>query len=64
LRGQAGPSILTFCAHEPTSRVLGSANANLTRADQGGELLRFLEFWHAITGHDPQWLYFDSKLVP
>jgi hypothetical protein len=64
LRGKAGPSILTFFAHEPQSRVLCYANANLTRADQPGELMRFVEFWHAITGHDPQWLYFDSKLVP
>ena len=29
-----------------------------------GELMRFVEFWHAIAGRDPQWLYFDSKLVP
>jgi hypothetical protein len=64
LRGKAGPSILTFFAHEPTSRVLCYANANLIRADQPGELMRFVEFWHAVTGHDPQWLYFDSKLVP
>jgi hypothetical protein len=64
LRGKAGPSILTFFAHEPTSRVLCYANANLTRADQPGELVRFLDFWHGITGRDPQWLYFDSKLVP
>jgi hypothetical protein len=64
LRGKAGPSILTFFAHEPHSRVLCYANANLTRTDQAGELMRFVEFWHAITGHDPQWLYFDSKLVP
>jgi hypothetical protein len=63
-RGKAGTSILTFFAHEPTSRVLCYANANLTRADQPGELMRFVEFWHAVTGHDPQWLYFDSKLVP
>ena len=63
-RGKAGPSILTFFAHEPKSRVLCYANANLLRADQPGELMRFIEFWHAITGHDPQWLYFDSKLVP
>jgi hypothetical protein len=63
-RGKAGPSILTFFAHEPQSRVLCYANANLTRADQPGELLRFVEFWHLVTGHDPQWLYFDSKLVP
>jgi hypothetical protein len=64
LRGKAAPSILTFFAHEPHSRVLCYANANLTRADQPGELMRFVEFWHTITGHDPQWLYFDSKLVP
>jgi hypothetical protein len=63
-RGKAGPSILTFFAHEPTSRVLCYANANLMRADQPGELMRFVEFWHGITGRDPQWLYFDSKLVP
>jgi hypothetical protein len=64
LRGKAGPSVLTFFAQEPQSRVLCYANANVTRADQPGELLRFIEFWHAVTGHDPQWLYFDSKLVP
>lgn len=64
LRGKAGSSILTFFAHEPKSRVLCYANANLTRADQAGELMRFVEFWHAVTGHDPQWLYFDSKVVP
>ncbi len=63
-RGKAGLSILTFFAHEPHSRVLCYANANLTRADQPGELMRFVEFWHSVTGHDPQWLYFDSKVVP
>ncbi len=64
LRGKAGPSILTFFAHEPQSRVLCYANANVTRADQPGQLMRFLDFWHAVTGYDPQWLYFDSKLAP
>src|SRR5262245_33444180 len=64
LRGKAGPSVLTFFAHEPQSRVLCYANANLTRADQPGELMRFVEFWQGVTGHDPQWLYFDSKLAP
>jgi hypothetical protein len=64
LRGKAGTSVLTFFAHEPKSRVLCYANANLTRADQAGELLRFVDFWQQVTGHDPLWLYFDSKLVP
>jgi hypothetical protein len=63
-RGTAGTSVLTFFAHEPQSRIVGYANANLTRADQAGELMHFIEFWHGITGHDPQWLYFDSKLAP
>jgi hypothetical protein len=56
--------VLGFFAQEQESRVLCYANANLTRADQPGELMRFVEFWHQITGHDPQWLYFDSKVVP
>lgn len=63
-RGHAGPSVLSFFAQEQESRVLCYANANLTRGDQAGELMRFVEFWHEVTGHDPQWLYFDSKLVP
>jgi hypothetical protein len=63
-RGKAGPSVLTFFAHEPKSRVLCYANANLTRADQPREMMQFVEFWHAVAGQDPQWLYFDSKLAP
>jgi hypothetical protein len=63
-RGQAAPSILSFFAQEQESRVVCYANANLTRADHAGEVMRFVEFWHEVTGHDPQWLYFDSKVVP
>lgn len=63
LRGKAGVSVLTFFAQEQQSRVLCYANANLTRADQPGEVFRFVEYWQQLTGHDPQWLYFDSKLT-
>lgn len=63
LRGKAGPSVLTFFAQEQQSRVLCYANANLTRADETGEVLRFVTFWHQLTGRDPHWLYFDSKLT-
>jgi hypothetical protein len=62
-RGKAGPSVLTFFALEQRSRCLGYSNANLTRADQHGELMRFVEFWHALTGKYPEWLYFDSRVV-
>jgi hypothetical protein len=62
-RGVAGPSVLAFLALEQTSRCLCYSNTNLVRADQNGELMRFVEFWPTITGTDPQWLYFDSKLI-
>jgi hypothetical protein len=63
-QGKAAPSVLTFFALENDSRGLCYANANLTRADQPGELLRFVEFWYDLIGSNPEWLYFDSKLVP
>ena len=25
--------------------------------------MRFVEFWNAVTGSDPRWLYFDSRVV-
>jgi hypothetical protein len=62
-RGHAGPSVQSFFALEHETQVFCYANANLTRAEQPGEVLRFVEFWQALTGHDPQWLYFDSKLT-
>ena len=64
MRGKAGPSILTLFAQEHESRVLCYANANLLRSDQAAEPLQFVEFWRDVTGTDPAWLYFDSKLVP
>jgi hypothetical protein len=62
-RGQAGTSVLAFFALENASRVLCYANANLTRADQPAEPMRFVDFWHELTGSDPQWLYLDSKVM-
>ncbi len=53
-RGKAGPSVQTFFALEQESRCLCYANANLTRADQPGELMRFVEFWHAVTDQGPR----------
>ena len=26
--------------------------------------MRFAEFWHEVSGQDPHWLYFDSKVAP
>jgi hypothetical protein len=55
-RGKAGTSVLTFFALEQKGRCLCYANANLTRADQKGEAMRFVDFWHTVTGSDPRWL--------
>jgi hypothetical protein len=62
-RSRAGPSVLTFFALEQKSRVLCYSNADLTRADQPHELLRFVDFWFTLTGVNPQWLYFDSRVA-
>jgi hypothetical protein len=63
-RGKAGTSVLSFCAQEHASQVVCSANANRTRRDPAGEALQCVEFWQDLTGVPPQWLYFDSKVVP
>lgn len=63
LAGKASPSVLAFFALGQGSRVLCYANANLTRAEQAGEAMRFVEYRHALAGADPQWLYFDSKVT-
>ena len=63
-RGKARTSVLSFFAQEHESQVVCYANANLTRRDQAGEALQFVEFWQALTGGNPQWLYFASKAVP
>jgi hypothetical protein len=48
-RGKAGTSVLSFFAQEQESRVLCYANANLTRRDQAGEAMRFVEFLLRVT---------------
>jgi hypothetical protein len=62
-RGTAHASVQSFFAQEHESRIFCYANANLTRDEQPAAALRFVEFWHDLTGHDPEWLYFDSKLT-
>ena len=62
-RGHAGPSVQSFFAMEHETQVFCYANANLLRDEQAGEVLRFVDFWQDLTGQDPQWLYFDSKLT-
>jgi hypothetical protein len=62
-RGKACPSIQTFFAQEHENQVFCYANANLTRDEQSQQVLRFAEYWKGLTGQNPEWLYFDSKLT-
>lgn len=62
-KGKASPSVQSFFAMEQENHVFCYANANLIRSEQAGELMRFVEFWRDLTGKDPEWLYFDSKLT-
>ena len=63
MRAKAGPSMLTFFAMEQKSKVVCYSNANLTRSQQSGQILCFMDFWRKLMGKYPQWLYFDSKLT-
>jgi hypothetical protein len=62
-RGQACPSVQTFFAQEHEKQVFCYANANLTCDEQTKEVIRFIEYWKDLTGRNPEWLYFDSKLT-
>ena len=62
-RGQACPSVQSFFAQEHEKQVFCYANANLTRDDQTKEVIRFVDYWNDLTGRNPEWLYFDSKLT-
>jgi hypothetical protein len=62
--GKTAPIIFSFFAYAPLSRVLCYSNADLTRGGQAEELMRFVEFTHDLIDRAPQWLYFDSKVVP
>lgn len=62
-RGKASRSIQSFFAQEHENQVFCYANANLTRDEQNQEVIRFVDYWKDLTGENPQWLYFDSKLT-
>ena len=62
-RSRRQKGILAFLAHDTGQRVFCYANANLRKADQSDEVLRFVEFWEARTGRRPEELVFDSRLT-
>jgi hypothetical protein len=62
-RSRRQKGLLAFLAQDAGQRVFCYANAEIAKADQNDEILRFVEFWRARTGKLPEELVFDSKLT-
>jgi hypothetical protein len=62
-RSQRTEAVLSFFAHDGTTRNLVYANAACTKADQAGEVIAFARHWQHATGHPPELLVFDSKVT-
>jgi hypothetical protein len=62
-RSRSQKGILTFLARDASQRVLCYARAGLTKAEQPGEIQRFVDFWQQQTGTLPEELVFDSRLT-
>ena len=62
-RSRSQKGILTFLARDASQGVLCYARAGITKAEQPGEIQRFVDFWQQQTGTLPQELVFDSRLT-
>ena len=62
-RSQRTRAVLTFFAQDHASTEMVYANADLTKAEQSGEVVAFAEYWSRVAGADPGLLVFDSKLT-
>ena len=62
-RSRSQKGILVFLARDATQRVLCYARAGITKAEQHGEILHFVDFWKKQTGSLPAELVFDSRLT-
>ena len=62
-RSRSQQGLLTFLARDAEQRVMCYAHAGIAKADQAGEIVRFVDFWRRHTGAVPAELVFDSKLT-
>jgi hypothetical protein len=62
-RSRRQKGILAFLAQDAATRVFCYANGQLRKETQTDEVLRFVAFWKARTGHVPEELIFDSRLT-
>jgi transposase len=62
-RSQRTRAVLSFFAQDGETATLCYANADLSKAEQSHEIIRFCEFWQTTTGQRPGLLVFDSTLT-
>jgi transposase len=62
-RSQRTEAVLSFFAHDGSTRNLVYAHAACTKADQAGQVIAFARHWQAATGTAPELLVFDSKVT-
>ncbi len=62
-RSQRTRSVLSFFAQDAKHATLCYSNADLAKADQAHEIIRFCEFWQRSSGQQPRLLVFDSTLT-
>jgi transposase len=62
-RSRRQPSILVFLAQDANTRAFCYSNADLRKAEEKDEILRFVSFWKKIHGEVPAHLVFDSRLT-
>jgi len=62
-RSQRTEAVLSFFAHDGSTRNLVYANAACTKADQASEVIAFARHWQHATGSPPELLVFDSKVT-
>jgi hypothetical protein len=62
-RSRRQKGVLAFLAQDADRRIFCYANADLRKAGQNDEVLRFVSFWKERTGQLPKELIFDSRLT-
>jgi len=62
-RSQRTRSVLTFFAEDGEEHALVYANADLAKAEQAREVIRFCEFFERSQGEPPRLLVFDQRLT-
>jgi hypothetical protein len=62
-RSQRTRSVFSFFAQDAATHTLVYANADVSKATQGREVLAFCDHWRSLTGADPGLVVFDQKLT-